>query len=615
MLVAIATAAVAWLLWTRADDRSREQDDRAAQTVNEALQNSVGRVLTSLRAAAGLVNANGEVDRASFQSYARALGSIGASDGLALAEIVPAAERARFESATGRRISELARPGTLRAAGRRDLYVPIVSVWPEDGSKTALLGFDLSSELRSPGGDRSRSDDAAHDVHRGHPVRPGGPRLPGVPADLPARREHGAAPVAYVTTWFSRSVIDAVLSRLPPDVRARVTVGGRRGVCVEGRTVGRRHAHASARRPAVARDGARRARLALVLAGDPRRRRDPGSHARGVHVGSTLLRTSARPRARGRARGSRALGAARADGRASRRRGDSPQRWRSRRSPTSSPPASTSRRSTSDAPTCEETARRGRRPRGLYCADRIAARGMGTGRTIEIATSDEIRARYWPEQAPPTRTRVPARRAGARSRREVAGALVAGSRQTGVARAGDAPRRRRRRGAVRRRVGACAAPLGRRRGAASCRHPAAARCEPLPRPPFPPRSPRRASRTSSRRSTPTSRPSASRRATTCARSRFPVGLHPDALAVEARAALDLDPDGRRDAGASHDRAARARAGPRGLSPRARAAACRRRLDGRRPLPARHGRRRRGVSRGPAADPRASGGCSTRSPRS
>ena len=68
MLVAIATAAVAWLLWTRADDRSREQDDRAAQTVNEALQNSVGRVLTSLRAAAGLVNANGEVDRASFQS-------------------------------------------------------------------------------------------------------------------------------------------------------------------------------------------------------------------------------------------------------------------------------------------------------------------------------------------------------------------------------------------------------------------------------------------------------------------------------------------------------------------------------------------------------------------
>ena len=157
VLVATATVAVAWLLWARADDRGREQDDRAAQTVNEVLQNSLGRVLTSLRAAAGLVDAGGQVDTESFQSYAQAVGSIGASDGLALAEIVRAGDRARFEAETGRRISELARPGTLRAAARRASYVPIVAVWPEDGEKTALLGFDLTSDpVRGETIDRAR---------------------------------------------------------------------------------------------------------------------------------------------------------------------------------------------------------------------------------------------------------------------------------------------------------------------------------------------------------------------------------------------------------------------------------------------------------------------------
>ncbi len=234
MLVAIATVAVAWLVWTRADGTARNQDDRAAQTVNETLQNSVGRVLTSLRVAAGLVDAQGRVDRASFQAYARAVGSIGASDGLAFAEIVPARERARFEAQTGRRISEVARPGALRAADARASYVPIVSVWPEDGDKTALLGFDLaSSRVRRQAIERARatrrtmmSTDDTPFVLRGRGFQAFRPIYP-------PDREH-AAPVGYVTTWFSRDVIAAALSRLPPDVRARVTWGAPR--CTRPRT-------------------------------------------------------------------------------------------------------------------------------------------------------------------------------------------------------------------------------------------------------------------------------------------------------------------------------------------------------------------------------------------
>ena len=56
-LVAVATCVVAGLLWARADERGRAEDDRAAQATVERLQNSIGRVLTSLRTAAGLVDA------------------------------------------------------------------------------------------------------------------------------------------------------------------------------------------------------------------------------------------------------------------------------------------------------------------------------------------------------------------------------------------------------------------------------------------------------------------------------------------------------------------------------------------------------------------------------
>ena len=118
-LVAVATCVVAWLLWARADERGHAEDDRAAQATVERLQNSVGRVLTSLRTAAGLVDAEGDVDTASFHAWAQAVGSIGATDALALAEIVPASERAKFEAAAGRRISELAEPGVFCGAPRR----------------------------------------------------------------------------------------------------------------------------------------------------------------------------------------------------------------------------------------------------------------------------------------------------------------------------------------------------------------------------------------------------------------------------------------------------------------------------------------------------------------
>lgn len=224
-LVAVATCVVAWLLWVRADERGHAEDDRAAQATVERLQNSVGRVLTSLRTAAGLVDANGEVDTASFGAWAQAVGSIGATDALALAEIVRASERAKFEAAGGRRISELAGGGAFRGARRRATYVPIVAIWPQPGTRSAVLGFDLLSEPV-----RRKAIEQAQSTRRTTftgtvPFLTGGS---GFQAFRPvyAPTQESGEPVAFVSAWFGRRMLGSVFRDLPEDVRARVGFGG-----------------------------------------------------------------------------------------------------------------------------------------------------------------------------------------------------------------------------------------------------------------------------------------------------------------------------------------------------------------------------------------------------
>ena len=225
VLVAVATAAVTWLLWTRADDRERAQDERAAQVANEAIQNSVGRVLTSLRASAGLVDARGNVDTASFEAFARAVGSIGVADGLALAELVPAAERRRFEALVGRRIVERTRQGTLGAAGPRPLYVPLVAVWPVTGEQSAALGYDLMSDpVRRAALERAQATRSTVVTPAIDFVLGGRGYVALRPVYAPNATADG--PVAVVTTRFSMRRLARVFGALPPEIRARLAIDG-----------------------------------------------------------------------------------------------------------------------------------------------------------------------------------------------------------------------------------------------------------------------------------------------------------------------------------------------------------------------------------------------------
>ncbi|HET7515134.1 MAG TPA: GAF domain-containing protein, partial [Gaiella sp.] len=220
-----ATCLVAWLLWTRAEERGRTEDDRAAQAAVERLQNSVGRVLTSLRTSAGLVDAEGRVNAASFQAWARAVGTIGATDALALAQVVPAAERARFEAANGRRISEAAEPGVFRAAQRRSSYLPIVAIWPGAGRRAAVLGFDLWT---APGRQQAlrQAESSRETAFTGAvPFMIGGSGFQAFRPIYSPGHERGA-PVAFVSAWFGRRALEGVFRDLPAGVRARVAFGG-----------------------------------------------------------------------------------------------------------------------------------------------------------------------------------------------------------------------------------------------------------------------------------------------------------------------------------------------------------------------------------------------------
>ena len=61
VLVAVAAAVAAWLLFARADERARADDDRASDSAVEALESGPGRVIASLRGADALVDADGSV--------------------------------------------------------------------------------------------------------------------------------------------------------------------------------------------------------------------------------------------------------------------------------------------------------------------------------------------------------------------------------------------------------------------------------------------------------------------------------------------------------------------------------------------------------------------------
>lgn len=225
VLVALATVAVAALVWARAEDRARIEDERAADIAHEALQNSLGRVLTTLGVADGLVDERGTVDPASFRAFAQAVTSIPASGSLALARVVTSQERDRFEKASGVEIIEFVRTGVFRPAAERETYIPIVEVWPPTSGNRRLLGLDLLSEPA-----RRRTLTLARTTRQASfteliPLSVGRPGLLAFkPLYAPGQSDRG--PVGYVSASFNTAVMADALDSLPEGLRVGVAVDG-----------------------------------------------------------------------------------------------------------------------------------------------------------------------------------------------------------------------------------------------------------------------------------------------------------------------------------------------------------------------------------------------------
>ena len=205
-LVAVATCVVAWLLWARAEERGRADDDRAAQATVERLQNSVGRVLTSLRTSAGLVNAKGNVDAAS--STPQPGRRVDRCDRRAGARRDGPIRRARrVEAARGRRISELSEPGVFR--GARIRRRPTSSRSSRSGRSRDAEG---SARLRHDGEPARRP--AIEQAESGRrtaftgivPFVTGGSGLQAFRA-VYAPTQESRRSVGYVSAWFGRRVV------------------------------------------------------------------------------------------------------------------------------------------------------------------------------------------------------------------------------------------------------------------------------------------------------------------------------------------------------------------------------------------------------------------------
>jgi serine/threonine-protein kinase RsbW len=224
LALAIASVATAWLVWDRGERVARQENARLAEQGRSAVLRSLGGVLTSLSGAAGIADRRGAVDPARFRAFAAAVRSNRGITTLELAPVVAAADRASFESAGRRVISDLVAPGVFRPAPTRGTHLPIAFVWPETRQNRRLLGLDLLSEpVRARAARRAR-DTREATFTRLVPLSVEGDGLLAFQPLFP--RTGDAEPGAYVVAVLSRSIVSDVLGGLPTDARLRVELDG-----------------------------------------------------------------------------------------------------------------------------------------------------------------------------------------------------------------------------------------------------------------------------------------------------------------------------------------------------------------------------------------------------
>jgi GAF domain-containing protein/CHASE1-domain containing sensor protein len=141
-VIVIGTTAAWGIARDDEHDAAAREQLVADQTAN-LVASTVQQLLAAISGVSGLPDDSGEVDAGSFAAYAREAVNESPFTTLAYAPAVPAAERAEFEAAIGRPVTDA--PGGP-PAGRRDEYVPVRLVVPPSEATESLIGYDVAHD-------------------------------------------------------------------------------------------------------------------------------------------------------------------------------------------------------------------------------------------------------------------------------------------------------------------------------------------------------------------------------------------------------------------------------------------------------------------------------------
>jgi hypothetical protein len=217
----------------RAAQVARERDELAVTSAAAQVAAMLDTTLTGLTGIDGLA-IDGAVSEAEFSAFARDVLTDSILSALALADIVPGAEREAWESATGYTMIDTDGVGGFTPAEARDEHVVVRAVYPVTEASRSVLGFDFASDpVRSRGVDEALRSDTPVLVG---PIRLARAAAPGLFAVHEVRDADGR-PVGVMASGVSiEPMTDGI--RFPAGVRGRpvsVLVDGDPVTTVAGR--------------------------------------------------------------------------------------------------------------------------------------------------------------------------------------------------------------------------------------------------------------------------------------------------------------------------------------------------------------------------------------------
>jgi GAF domain-containing protein/CHASE1-domain containing sensor protein len=230
--VVVVGLGAAWASQQDAEREARERQDLVAQQTASLAVTTAQRLLAGVSGVSGLSDASGHVDQARFDAYVAGMLDESPIQTLAYAPIVTADERAAFEYAIGRSISDTP-SGT--PAPPRDEYIPVQWVTPPLPVTRSLAGLDLGADpVRRAAAESAR--DTGRAVMTGTvPSQPTGrPAVflvhavyrPDMPAE-PTVEQRRAAVVGYVTTGvIGDRILGELADELSPAIGIRVEDAG-----------------------------------------------------------------------------------------------------------------------------------------------------------------------------------------------------------------------------------------------------------------------------------------------------------------------------------------------------------------------------------------------------